>query len=67
MKDIEISKEIQTMIEKEELNEVNYLNSNNLEKYKQKNFSEKCSKCNRPPKYLNNETNELFCWIHSTE
>jgi len=44
-----------------------YLNKNNLEVYKVKNVSDKCFKCNKPPKYLNNDSKQLFCWIHSIE
>lgn len=41
-----------------------YLNKNNLEQYKQKKNNETCIKCNRVPKYINNDSNELFCWNH---
>ena len=40
---------------------------NNLEIYKVKNVSDKCCKCNRPPKYLNNDSNQLLCWLHSVD
>ena len=50
-----------------ESKETIYLNRNNLEVYKVKNVSDKCSKCNRPPKYLNNDSKKLFCWLHSIE
>ena len=42
-----------------------YLNKSKLEQYKQKKTNEKCIKCCRQPKYIDNESNELYCWNHS--
>ena len=44
-----------------------YLNKSKLEQYKQKKINEKCIKCSRQPKYIDNESNELYCWNHSLE
>ena len=68
MKEIDIPTQIANILDQKEINlESNYLNNNNLEKYKQKNISEKCCKCNRPPKYIELNNNKLFCWTHSME
>ena len=44
-----------------------YLNKSKLEQYRQKKTNEKCVKCSRQPKYIDNESNILYCWNHSLE
>jgi len=53
-------------IELPEINKINncYLNKLNLEQYKSKKNNEKCIRCNREPKYFNNDSKELLCWNH---
>ena len=67
MKEIIIPNQLMMILGQEELKKTIHLNMNNLEIYKVKNVSDKCCKCNRPPKYLNNDSNQLLCWLHSVD
>jgi Holliday junction resolvasome RuvABC ATP-dependent DNA helicase subunit len=44
---------------------VNYLRKINFEIYKASKVNDRCSKCNREPKYINIDSKQLFCWHHS--